>query len=91
MYRLTSLLLAGSMVLFGSVGDASCVFPTRNFIYVVPDGYGQASQTMTRDFESIVSGESTVERPNSSQLGVDTMVRALIYKERRFRAVNNKL
>lgn len=47
----------------------------KNFIYVVPDGYGVASQTMARDYYGILNGEGTVERPNSISIGVDSMVR----------------
>ncbi|OAA39333.1 Alkaline phosphatase-like, alpha/beta/alpha [Beauveria brongniartii RCEF 3172] len=74
MYRLTSLFVTGALILMGSLGDAKCAPRARSFIYVVPDGYGQASQSMARDFESIISGQSTVKKPNSTQIGVDTMV-----------------
>lgn len=46
----------------------------KNFIYVVPDGYGTASQVMGRDYYSILNGEGTVDRPNSIAIGVDSMV-----------------
>ncbi|KAJ6784798.1 hypothetical protein PWT90_08268 [Aphanocladium album] len=74
LYRLSSAVVAGALVIFGSLGDASCVPRARSFIYVVPDGYGPTSQTMARDFESITTGQSTPGKPNSAQIGVDKMV-----------------
>jgi alkaline phosphatase len=50
----------------------------KNFIYVVPDGYGIASQVLARDFYSLTEGEATTGRPNSAQIGVDSMVRATV-------------
>lgn len=47
----------------------------KNFIYVVPDGYGIASQTLARDYYSLTDGEGTVSRPNAAQIGVDSLVR----------------
>lgn len=49
----------------------------RNFIYIVPDGYGAASQVLARDYVSILNGDGSVERPNSQQLGADPLVRLL--------------
>lgn len=46
----------------------------KNFIYVVPDGYGIASQVMARDYYGVINGEGTVDRPNSVRIGVDSMV-----------------
>ncbi|OAA71646.1 Alkaline phosphatase-like, alpha/beta/alpha [Cordyceps fumosorosea ARSEF 2679] len=74
LYRLSSVIVAGALVLLGSVNGASCVPRARSFIYVVPDGYGPVSQTMARDYESIMTGKSTPERPNSAQIGVDEML-----------------
>lgn len=47
----------------------------KNFIYVVPDGYGTASQVMARDYYSIINGEGTSAAPNSAQIGADSIVR----------------
>ncbi|KAK7222736.1 hypothetical protein V2G26_010739 [Clonostachys chloroleuca] len=47
---------------------------TKNFIYIVPDGYGISSQVLARDFYSITNGEGTVARPNTAALGVDNIV-----------------
>lgn len=53
---------------------AATLHRAKNFIYVVPDGYGVASQVLARDFLSLTDGDGTVERPNSAQIGVDSMV-----------------
>ncbi|ATY66514.1 Alkaline phosphatase-alpha beta alpha [Cordyceps militaris] len=74
LYRLSSVVAAGTLMLLGSVGGATCVPRARSFIYVVPDGYGPVSQTMARDYESITTGKSTLGRPNSAQIGVDKML-----------------
>ncbi|MBE3044491.1 hypothetical protein IMZ48_18370 [Candidatus Bathyarchaeota archaeon] len=50
---------------------------TRNFIYIVPDGYGVASQVLARDFVSIRDGDGTTARPATKQLGADPLVRPL--------------
>ncbi|CAG9990713.1 unnamed protein product [Clonostachys byssicola] len=47
---------------------------TKNFIYIVPDGYGISSQVLARDFYSITNGEGTVAQPNTAALGVDNIV-----------------
>lgn len=46
----------------------------KNFIYIVPDGYGQASQTMARDFVSLQGGNSTASAPIIAPLAADQMV-----------------
>ena len=46
----------------------------KNFIYVVPDGYGIASQVLARDYYSLTEGDAEVEHPNAAQIGVDSMV-----------------
>jgi hypothetical protein len=38
-------------------------------------GYGIASQVMARDYQSVMNGEGSVERPNTAKIGVDNMVR----------------
>lgn len=83
LYRLSSVVAAGTLMLLGSVGGATCVPRARSFIYVVPDGYGPVSQTMARDYESITTGKSTLGRPNSAQIGVDKMVRHCEWAGRR--------
>lgn len=62
------------LVLAFALAEAKTCPSARNFIYVVPDGYGIASQTLARDYYSIINGEGTAARPNSAQIGVDSMV-----------------
>lgn len=82
LYRFSSVVVAGALVLLGGLGDASCVPRARSFIYVVPDGYGPTSQTMARDYESITTGQSTPGKPNSAQIGVDKMVGFCIIRKK---------
>lgn len=74
LYRLSSVIVAGALIVLGSLGDATCTPRARSFIYVVPDGYGPTSQTLARDYESITTGKSTPGKPNSAMIGVDKMV-----------------
>lgn len=46
----------------------------KNVIYIVPDGYGQASQTMARDFVSLIETGTTHRNPNIFELAADDMV-----------------
>lgn len=51
------------------------IFPdAKNFIYIVPDGYGAASQTMARDFVSLLQNGEDTSNHVSIQLPADTMV-----------------
>lgn len=72
-FQSAPLVVAAGAALIESVGAADCP-KAKNFIYVVPDGYGIASQVMARDFYSIINGEGTVDRPNSIAIGVDSMI-----------------
>lgn len=49
---------------------------SKNFIYVVPDGYGVASQGLARDYMSLANKVGALGRPNTPQLEIDTMVAA---------------
>lgn len=69
----TALLALGSG--FVQASTKGYVPPARNFIYVVPDGYGGASQVLARDYYSLMNDVGTVERPSTAQIGVDSMVR----------------
>lgn len=69
-----SLVVAAGVALVEPVLAAKSHPKTKNFIYVVPDGYGIASQTLARDYYSVTGGEGTVERPNAARIGVDSMV-----------------
>lgn len=68
----TSLALAGALV--QTVAASSGFQKARNFIYVVPDGYGAASQTLARDYYNLMNGIGDVSHPQSSPIGVDPLV-----------------
>jgi alkaline phosphatase len=68
-----SLTVAGALLAQGA--SALWLLPTaRNFIYIVPDGYGQASQTMARDYVSLLQNGENPKAPVSIQLPADQMV-----------------
>jgi alkaline phosphatase len=46
----------------------------KNFIYIVPDGYGPASQTLARDYASLLINGENPKRPQTYQLPVDKLV-----------------
>ncbi|ROT35793.1 repressible alkaline phosphatase [Sodiomyces alkalinus F11] len=50
----------------------------KNVIYIVPDGYGQASQTMARDYVSLLETSTTPRNPNIFELAADDMTRGLV-------------
>lgn len=65
--------VAGTLLLPSASG--LWLFPTaRNFIYIVPDGYGPASQTMARDYVSLIQNGENPKAPVSMQLAADGMV-----------------
>ena len=66
-------------LVFGQGAIAGWHHHAKNFIYVVPDGYGPASQTMARDYYSMIHGQSTKEAPNSEPIGVENMVRKSLH------------
>jgi alkaline phosphatase len=74
-FQAAPLAAAAGAALIEAVAAKDCP-KAKNFIYVVPDGYGIASQVMARDYFSIINGEGTVARPNSAAIGVDSMVGA---------------
>lgn len=64
--------------LAGVVVASSSTPAPRNFIYIVPDGYGTASQALARDYVSIQNNKGTADRPRTVQLGADPLVRLLL-------------
>ncbi|KAF2257815.1 alkaline phosphatase [Lojkania enalia] len=61
--------------LLAGTASATWIFPqARNFIYIVPDGYGQASQTMARDYISLLRNGENPSAPFSIRLGADDLV-----------------
>lgn len=71
--KITFSVLVGSLA--GVAAALKCSIKTRNFIYIVPDGYGVASQVLARDYVALLNGNGTLEHPNSPQLGADPLVR----------------
>jgi alkaline phosphatase len=68
-----SLTVAGALLAQGC--SALWLLPSaRNFIYIVPDGYGPASQTMARDYVSLLQHGENPKAPVSIQLPADQMV-----------------
>jgi alkaline phosphatase len=59
MRAVTAIAAAGA---FAQTAVAASV-QAKNFIYVVPDGYGQSSQTMARDLKALVESGSPANRP----------------------------
>ncbi|KAF2459299.1 alkaline phosphatase [Lineolata rhizophorae] len=47
---------------------------TKNFIYIVPDGYGQASQTLARDYVGFLRNGGDAQHPISVEIGADDLV-----------------
>ncbi|KAF2714527.1 alkaline phosphatase [Pleomassaria siparia CBS 279.74] len=71
----STLLVSASTLLFVSSTSAGFIFPTaRNFIYIVPDGYGQSSQTMARDYVSLLRNGENPKAPVTIQLAADKLV-----------------
>ena len=64
--------------LFGVVVASLSAPAPRNFIYIVPDGYGTASQALARDYVSIQDNKGTADRPGTVQLGADPLVSLLL-------------
>jgi alkaline phosphatase len=55
--------------------SAAWLLPSaRNVIYIVPDGFGPASQTMARDYVSLLQNGENPDAPISIQLPADEMV-----------------
>jgi alkaline phosphatase len=65
-----SLTIAGTLLAQGT--SALWLLPqARNFIYIVPDGFGPASQTMARDYVSLLQNGENPKAPVSIQLPAD--------------------
>jgi alkaline phosphatase len=50
----------------------------KNVIYIVPDGYGQASQTLARDLYSLLETGSTNGKPEILSLAADQLAAGLV-------------
>ena len=65
-----SLTIAGTPLAQGR--SALWLLPTaRDFVYILPDGYGPASQTMARDYVSLFQNGKNPKAPVSIQLPAD--------------------
>lgn len=68
--------MRSSAVLVAALAQSVLSAPdVKNFIYIVPDGYGPASQTMARDYVSLIQNGQNPKAPVSIQLAADKMVR----------------
>ncbi|KAK2770803.1 alkaline phosphatase [Colletotrichum kahawae] len=57
-----------------ALANAAFAADVKNFIYIVPDGYGPASQTMARDYVSLMHNGQNKGAPVSIQLAADKLV-----------------
>lgn len=71
MHYSPTLLSAG---LVAQTGLTWAVPQAKNFIYIVPDGYGQASQTMARAYVSLQETGSNASAPIIQELAGDRLV-----------------
>lgn len=53
-------------------GLAACDGQVKNFIYIVPDGYGAASQTLARDYLALLGQDPA--HPVTPPLSADKLV-----------------
>ncbi|KAL2843053.1 alkaline-phosphatase-like protein [Aspergillus pseudodeflectus] len=65
-----STLIAGTALLQTAV---AATVQAKNVIYIVPDGYGPASQNMARDLVSLVESGTTGSNPQIRELAVDDL------------------
>lgn len=66
--------MRSSAIIAGAFAPAVlAAIQAKNVIYIVPDGYGQASQTMARDLATLVDHAGDVTR----ELAADDMVSLL--------------
>lgn len=71
MRAVTTIAIAGALAQT-TVGAS---IQAKNFIYVVPDGYGQSSQTMARDLKSLVETGNPANRPGEiKKIAADELV-----------------
>jgi len=62
------------LALVSTFVEAALAAQAKNFIYIVPDGYGPASQTLARDYASLLINGENPNRPVTYQLPVDKLV-----------------
>ena len=69
--HIRSALIAGTALVQTAVAAS---VQAKNVIYIVPDGYGPASQNMARDLASLVETGTTGSNPEIQELPVDNLV-----------------
>jgi alkaline phosphatase len=52
----------------------SAVVEAKNIIYVIPDGWGPASQTLARDLHWLIETDTNRTNPDIGTLAVDDLV-----------------
>ncbi|KAH7317163.1 alkaline phosphatase [Stachybotrys elegans] len=57
---------------------ASAAVEAKNVIYVIPDGWGPASQTLARDLQGLIESGTNRTNPIIGKLAVDDMVNGLV-------------
>lgn len=65
-------------VVVGAFAQATIAAPSvqaKNVIYIVPDGYGQASQSMARHLHSLLKNGGDGGAPVIEELAADDLVR----------------
>ncbi|KAL2855953.1 alkaline-phosphatase-like protein [Aspergillus pseudoustus] len=70
--HIRSALVAGTALIQTAVANSSSVH-AKNVIYIVPDGYGPASQNMARDLASLIETGTTGTNPEIHELPVDDL------------------
>jgi hypothetical protein len=56
---------------------AAAAVEAKNVIYVIPDGWGPASQTLSRDLQWLVETGTNSSNPEIGTLAADNMVRTI--------------
>ncbi|KAL5342705.1 alkaline-phosphatase-like protein [Aspergillus crustosus] len=75
--HIRSALVAGTALLQTASAVSSSVL-AKNVIYIVPDGYGPASQNMARDLASLVETGTSGSNPSINELAVDDLAIARV-------------
>lgn len=71
----TSIVAAAAITAFTQT--AAAAVEAKNVIYVIPDGWGPASQTLSRDLHWLVETGTNSSNPEIGTLAADNMVCAL--------------
>jgi alkaline phosphatase len=69
--------IVATLVVSALTQTASAAVEAKNVIYVVPDGWGPASQTLARDLQGLIESGTNRTNPEIGKLAVDDMVRYL--------------